>query len=158
MSAYMCVCDIVSNIRSNLIKQFQLSWDGVQVHIIDLHLFINSTVPSVLHYKFIPLCLGLKELSMLPDYMQPIIFLEVGVVNHFVYKLNLNIDTIISALLSKLVQVAYCAIMELRRFGRQVLFFLHIVLLASPIYIVFCSLCILFLLLKDRLYSCSIFI
>lgn len=100
MSAYMCVCDIGSIIWSNLIKQFQLSWDGIQVHIIDLHLFINSTVTSVFHNKFIPLCFGLKELSMLPDYMQPIIFLEVRVVNHFVYKLNLNIDTVIPALLS----------------------------------------------------------
>ena len=146
MSAYICVCDIGSNIRSNLIKQFQLSWDGIEVHIIDLHLFINSTVTSVFHNKFIPLCLGLKELSMLPYYMQPIIFLEIRVVNHFVYKLNLKIDTVIPALLSKLVQVAYCAIMELCGLRRYVFFFLHIVLLTSPINIVLLSLCILFLL------------
>jgi len=69
----------------------------------------------VFHYKLISLCLRLKELSMLPYYMQPIIFLEVRVINHFVYKLNLNVNTIVAPLFTKLIQVADSAIMVLSR-------------------------------------------
>lgn len=132
---------------SNLIKQFQLCRDGVEIHIIHLHLLIYSTIPCVFHHKLIPLRLRLKELSMLPDDMQPIIFLEIRVVNHFVDELYLHIDAIISTFLSQLVQVAHCVIMELGRLRRYILLLLHRVLLPSPVDEVLFSLGFFFLLL-----------
>lgn len=83
---------------------------------------------------------------MLPYYMQPIIFLEVRVVNHSVYKLNLNVDSVISALLSQFVQVTECIIMELCWLRWHILLLLHFILLASPINVILFTLS-LFLLL-----------
>jgi hypothetical protein len=112
----------------------------------------------VFHNKFIPLCFGLKELSMLPDYMQPIIFLEVRVINHFVYKLNLNVNTIVAPLFTKLIQVADSAIMVLSWLRWHILLFFHWIFLTSPVNVVLFFPCVFLLLFKYWVDGCGILV